>query len=251
MQPTESPSSALTMPRPDARVIVTGSEGGLGRALVNALCASGAAVCGVDRPASGAAVEADLTEPDHCALAVERAAHRLGGIDAVVGAAGVVDTVHRAATFPAASFRADLDANLSSQFFVAQAAYEHLRASSAASIVMVSSLAGLDGLVGQVSYAAAKAGIVGVVRSLAAEWVGDGIRVNGVAPGLFATPKVMGLPDATRDRILRAVPMARLASLDEVVGPILYLLSRAASYVTGQILRIDGGAGLGVHGLHR
>jgi 3-oxoacyl-[acyl-carrier protein] reductase len=169
----------------------------------------------------------------------------------VVGAAGVVDTVHCAATFPPEAFQGDIVANLNSQFLVAQAAYPHLRRSPTAAIVMVSSLAGLDGLSGQASYAAAKAGIVGLARSLAAEWVADGIRVNVVAPGLFATPKVEALPDSTRDRLLAGVPMGRVATLDEVVAPILFLLSPGAGYITGHVLRIDGGTGLGVHGLYR
>jgi NAD(P)-dependent dehydrogenase (short-subunit alcohol dehydrogenase family) len=78
-----------------------------------------------------------------------------------------------------------------------------------------------------------------------------GIRVNAVVPGLVATPKVLGMPAAVRDRMLAGVPMRRVASLAEVVGSVFYLLSPAAGYLTGQALRLDGGAGLGRYGLHR
>ncbi len=264
----------LVLPAPGTRVIVTGGRGGIGRRLVDRLAAAGCRPLALDRPRTDADVTADLTDPSAATAAVDEAAERLGGLDAVVGAAGVVDTIHRASTFPDDAFTGDVAANLHSQFFVARAAHRHLTAlppegheaaaggstapggsaagtdtSGASAIVMVSSVAGLDGLTGQAAYASAKAGVVGLVRSLAAEWAVDGIRVNGVAPGLTATPKVTALPDATRDRLLATVPLGRIAALDEVVGPILYLLSPAAGYTTGQVLRLDGGAGLGVGGL--
>src|SRR5262249_10234090 len=135
-------------------------------------------------------VEVDLADPVAARGAVGDAAARLGGLDGVVGAAGVVDTIHRAETFPVDAFLADVHHNLCAQFYVAQAAFEHLRESSAPAIVFVASLAGLDGLVGQAGYAASKAGLIGLGRSLAAEWLPYRIRVNTVAPGLVATPKV-------------------------------------------------------------
>jgi NAD(P)-dependent dehydrogenase (short-subunit alcohol dehydrogenase family) len=105
-------------------------------------------------------------------------------------------------------------------------------------------------LPGRAGCAAAKAGVLGLTRSLAADWGGAGIRVDAVVPGLVATPTVLGMPAAVRDRLLAGVPMRRVASLAEVVGPALYLLSPAAGYVTGQALRLDGGAELGQVGLH-
>ena len=95
------------------------------------------------------------------------------------------------------------------------------------------------------------AGGLGLARALAAEWADAGIRVNAVVPGLVATSKVLGMPAPVRDRLLAGVPMRRVAALAEVVGPMLYLLSPAAGYMTGQALRLDGGADLGPAGLYR
>jgi 3-oxoacyl-[acyl-carrier protein] reductase len=260
-QGTERRPGWSTVPEPGTRVLVTGAAGGLGRALTTALAELGAAVVGIDRPGTartdpGQAGEAtligaDLADADAAKRAVTDAVRLLGGLDAVVGAAGIVDTIHRAATFPLDAFRRDVEVNLLAQFTVAQAALPALRAGNRPSIVFFSSVAGQDGLPGQASYAAAKAGVLGLTRGLASEWSGDGIRVNAVVPGLFATPKVMGMPASARERMLADVPMGRVASLDEVVGPVLYLLSPAAGYTTGQALRLDGGAGLGRAGLFR
>jgi len=172
-------------------------------------------------------------------------------LDCLVGAAASVATLHRADRFPAQAFRDDVAANLHSQFWTAQAAYPALVASKAASIVMVSSIGALDGLPGQASYVASKAGILGLVRTLAAEWASRRIRVNAVVPGLVATPKVMAMPRDIQDRVLANVAQKRLVSVGEVVGSIAFLMSPAAGAITGQSLRVDGGAAINTVGLHR
>jgi NAD(P)-dependent dehydrogenase (short-subunit alcohol dehydrogenase family) len=116
---------------------------------------------------------------------------------------------------------------------------------------MVSSIGALDGLPGQASYVASKAGILGLVRTLAAEWASRRIRVNAVVPGLVATPKVMAMPRDIQDRVLANVAQKRLVSVGEVVGSIAFLMSPAAGAITGQSLRVDGGAAINTVGLHR
>lgn len=240
-----------TVPEPGSRVLLTGVAGGLGRAISAALKEVGAEVAGIDRPGTDADITADLTHDENARRAVGEAVQRLGGLDAIVGAVGIVDTIHRAETFPLSDFRADIEANLVAQFAVAQAAFPALRQGHQPSIVLFSSVAAEDGLPGQVGYAAAKAGVLGLTKALAAEWVHVGIRVNAVVSGLVATPKVLGMPTPVRERLLAAVPMRRVGTLAEVVGPVLYMLSPAAGYMTGHALRLDGGADLGQSGLHR
>ncbi|MFQ6331731.1 SDR family NAD(P)-dependent oxidoreductase [Nocardia sp. CWNU-33] len=247
-----------TTPNPGTKVIVTGAAGGIGAALIAALAGLGCQVAGIDRPGTAlpdglAAIplfEADLADESAAAAAVEKAVSLLGGLDCLIGAAANVASVHRATTFPPSTFRRDIESNLLSQFWTAQAAYHPLAESNSANLVLFSSTGAFDGLPGQVSYAAAKAGVIGLVRTLAAEWADSGIRVNAIVPGLVATPKVLALPESTRERILRNVAMKRLVEVDEIVASVLFLMSPGGGAITGQSLRVDGGAGINTEGLY-
>jgi NAD(P)-dependent dehydrogenase (short-subunit alcohol dehydrogenase family) len=239
-------------------VVVTGAVGGVGSVLMAALEELNCCAIGIDLPEAvqsaperSRLIAADLSDAESAHRAINSAVDRLGGVDCLVGAAAAVATLHRAHSFPAAAFRDDIAANLLSQFWTAQAAYPQLTASTDASIVMLSSIGALDGLPGQASYAASKAGILGLVRTLAGEWANARIRVNAVVPGLIATPKVLAMPEEVRSRVLANVALGRMISVAEVVGSIMFLLSPAANAITGQSIRVDAGATLNTVGLHR
>ena len=239
-------SAASDALRPGGRrVIVTGAEGGIGRATVATLEGAGCAVAGCDA--------GDFDVRDHTAVETGVAAlvDRLGGCDAVVACAGVVDTIHRAERFSEDEWRKDVDTNLTGTFHVVRALFEPLRASGDGRVVVLSSASAESGLPGQVAYTASKAGLVGMVRTLAAEWGRHGIRVNVVMPGLIATPKVLALPEPVRQGMSAALPLGRIGAPEEVAGTIAFLLSPAAAYTTGTVLRVDGGYGLTTASLAR
>ena len=238
----------------ERRVIVTGAAGGIGRAIVEALAACGCRVgaCDVadsDVPGASASASFDVRDREACERSVSELVDALGGADAVVANAGVVDTIHRAERFPEADWAKDLETNLYGEFHVVQAAFEALAASGDGRIVLISSASAETGLPGQVAYTAAKAGVVGMSRTLAAEWGSRGICCNVVMPGMIDTPKVKNLPGPLRTALERQIPLGRIGAPEELAGVVAFLLSPAAGYVNGAVIRVDGGFGLSTAGL--
>ncbi len=224
------------------RVIVTGAGGGIGSAIVEALQGAGSAVAACD--VAGTQFTFDVRDRDAAQRGVAAAVAELGGCDAVVANAGIVDTIHRAERFDEEEWRKDLETNLYGAFNVVQAAFEALAASGDGRVVVISSVAAEIGIPGQVAYGASKAGLVGMARTLAAEWASRGIRCNVVMPGLIATPKVLGMPTELQEGLKAGVPLARFGATEELAGTVCFLLSEAAAYITGAVLRVDGGLGL-------
>lgn len=236
----------------ESRVILTGATGGIGRAILEALAERGCRVGACDVPGAplddlpGAATTGafDVRDRDAVRAGAAEAIEALGGCDAVVANAGLVDTIHRAERFSEEEWRKDLETNLYGAFYLVQAAFEALAQSGDGRVVLISSVAAETGIPGQVAYGASKAGLVGMARTLAAEWAVHGIRCNVVMPGFIGTPKVRAMPAEVQRAVTGQVPLGRFGDTAELAGAVAFLLSPAAAYITGAVLRVDGGFGL-------
>ncbi len=141
-------------------------------------------------------------------------------------------------------WRRDIDVNLTGAFRTIQACLPGMRERRRGRIVVISSVAALGGLPGQVAYAASKAGQLGMVRTLASENASRGIAVNAVLPGLVATEQVLAMPEEVRERALRALPSGRLVEPQEIAATVSFLAGEEAAQVSGQAIAVDGGASL-------
>jgi NAD(P)-dependent dehydrogenase (short-subunit alcohol dehydrogenase family) len=240
--------------RLDGRVaIVTGASRGLGERFVRVLRAAGAEVIAAGRDVealerlaaeTGATIEAgDVRDDAHLEELVEIALRRHGRLDIAVPNAGIAD-VEPFEELDLARLREVIEVNLTSVMVLSQFAGRAMLAGGGGSIVNVASILGLvaPGDTKMGGYTAAKAGVIGLTRNLAAEWGGRGVRVNALCPGYFPTPMTGGLehPGAIK-RIERRTLLGRVPRLDELDGGLLFLASDASSYMTGQTLVIDGG----------
>jgi NAD(P)-dependent dehydrogenase (short-subunit alcohol dehydrogenase family) len=233
------------------RALVTGGASGIGRAAALRLQADGAQVAVLDLDVSGAqppliGVQADVTDDAAVRAAVDTAASRLGGLDVLVsnagiGAAGTVEDNDDD------EWRRVFDVNVFGMARVARAALAHLRRSEQPAIVLTSSVAATAGLPQRVLYSATKGAVLSMTLAMAADLVGEGIRVNCVTPGTADTPWVQRLldaaPDPTAERAALEArqPIGRLVSAEEVAEAIAYLASPAAGSTTGTVLAVDGG----------
>jgi 3-oxoacyl-[acyl-carrier protein] reductase len=236
--------------------IVTGAGTGLGRATATLLHRAGARVvinyfndsAGVNGGHAGSllaelgdravAFAADVRDTAAVDAMFDHAAATFGAVDIVVNNAGILRD-RTLAKMSDAEWQAVIDTNLTGVFHVCRAAARTL--APGGSVVNISSISGFNGAFGQGNYAAAKAGIIGLTRSLAHELARRHIRVNAVAPGLIDTDMSRTIPKQYLDEMVQKVPLARMGDPDDIAGAVLFLCSSLAKYITGQTLHVNGG----------
>jgi 3-oxoacyl-[acyl-carrier protein] reductase len=190
------------------------------------------------------AVPADVTDPDAVAAAVSAAEDAHGPVEVLVANAGITrDTLLLRMSDD--DWQQVLDTNLTGAYRVVRRVARSMLRARRGRIVLVSSVVAMSGSAGQVNYAASKAGLVGLARSLARELGSRGITVNVVAPGFVETDMTAGLDEPTRATYREQVPLGRFATPDEVAQVVTWLAGEGAGYVTGAIVPVDGGLGMG------
>ncbi|WP_456567702.1 3-oxoacyl-ACP reductase FabG [Blastococcus sp. SYSU D00695] len=229
-------------------VLVTGGNRGIGLAIARAFAAQGDAVAVTHRgsgvPDGLFGVTCDVTD----AAAVDRAFTEVeehqGPVEVLVSNAGITRD-GLLMRMSEDDFTDVVDANLTAAYRVAKRATPKMVRARAGRMVFVSSVVGLLGSAGQVNYAASKSGLVGLARSIARELGGRGITANVVAPGFVETDMTASLPEKRQQEILGQVPLGRYASADEVAGVVTFLAGADAGYITGAVVPVDGGLGMG------
>lgn len=230
-------------------VLVTGAASGIGRATVQALAAAGGTVVATDLcPAemielpSGdhLVLSLDVTDESAVERAIERTIGRYGRLDGVVACAGIVcnGPAHRV---DRAAWERGIAVHLTGAFLTCKYALTPMMAARTGAIVLVSSIYGMTGCAGNTPYNVAKGGVLQLMRSLAADYASYGIRVNAVSPGYIETPMTASLTGETRDAFIRMHLLGRPGTPGEVASAIVFLLSDAASFITGVNLPVDGG----------
>jgi 3-oxoacyl-[acyl-carrier protein] reductase len=229
-------------------VLVTGGNRGIGLAIASAFAAQGDRVAvthrGTKAPGDLFGVECDITDAAAVDAAFGTVEKELGPVEVLVANAGITDDT-LLLRMSEDQFTRVLDTNLTGAYRVAKRAASKMLRARWGRMIFISSVVGLTGGAGQVNYAASKAGLVGVARSIARELGSRNITANVVAPGFVATDMTGVLSEERKAEILGNIPLGRMASAEEIAGTVTWLAGDAAGYVTGAVIPVDGGLGMG------
>lgn len=239
--------------------LVTGGSRGIGRGIVETYLRQGAKVWAFSRsqPADWNEVEklatengtqvsflsVDVGNEAAVAAAVNTVIEQSGGLDIVVNNAGITkdNFVFRISN---EDWEAVLRTNLSSAFYICKIAARHMMNRKMGSIINMSSIVGVHGNAGQTNYSASKAGLIGFTKALALEIASRGVRVNAIAPGFIETEMTDKIPDKNREEMLARIPMKRMGTPQDIADTAVFLGSDLSTYVTGQVIGVDGGMGV-------
>jgi NAD(P)-dependent dehydrogenase (short-subunit alcohol dehydrogenase family) len=239
--------------------VVTGAGQGIGAAIAARLASEGASVVLVDidqerveqtaadlngRSLSALASVVDITRKSEVDDLIDRVKTQFGTVDILVNNAGIIRDGF-VVNLTEQDWDQVLDVNLKGSFFCCQAVFPIMREKLAGKIVNIASRAWL-GNIGQANYSASKGGLVSLTRTLALEFARYQINVNAVAPGLIDTPMTQGMPENARERLLRMQPTGKMGTVDDIASAVSFLASDEASFITGQVLHVDGGKSCGL-----
>lgn len=235
--------------------IVTGAAQGIGKAISLLLARRGADVVSADINIEKAeetaseiesigrrsiAVKVNVADPEDVERMVQTVIERFGKIDILVNNAGITrDRLILRMTEE--DWDAVMDINLKGTFNCTKSCIRHMSRQKSGKIVNIASVVGEMGNAGQANYAASKAGVIGFTKTIAREFAQRGINVNAIAPGYIQTPMTEALPEKVKEELKRLIPMERLGQPEDVAQAVLFLVSEASSYITGQVLNVNGG----------
>ena len=240
-------------------VLITGASRGIGQILAESFAKAGASLGLLARdrtalealaaalPTEVVPVPCEVSDDDSVSAAFDRVADRFGGVDSVVVNAGTSPQPHRAHNVTQAEWSRVIDVNLTGAFLTARVAYDYLVGARAGRLVFVSSVMARSPRRGMSPYAASKGGVEALTRALAVDWASDRICVNAVAPGLINAGLGNALTESEqiRNELVRRIPIGRPGEADELANSVLFLSGDTADYITGHVLAVDGGYGLG------
>jgi len=216
------------------RALVTGAARGIGAAVASRLASDGLDVLTLDLH-PGCELTLDVARDPFPPLS---------DIDVCVANAGITTTIAPAHKMTAEQWQRDIDVNLTGAFRTVQACIGGMRERGWGRVIVISSMAAIGGLPGQVAYAASKAGQLGMVRTLASENAARGVTVNAILPGMVATEQVLAMPGEVRERVLRALPAGRMIEPAEIAAAVAFLAGAEAGQISGQAIAVDGAASL-------